>query len=170
MESSGQFGIKFSLKGINAQFIVSIDGTKFQHEFIRGLGTYERIKKNINEDCIIVMTITEQNKLCIKDFYAEWIDKVKGIRFNFYSSYSENDRQQILDRDKVIEDLEGMDILNPFEELQAWRSINIEETRKNCAEKQGLIKRLDCMGNPKICNNKLCSANYCTLPKLMVKV
>ena len=149
------------------QFIISIDGTEKFHNAIRGEGTYEIIKRNIRKDCIIAMTITEQNKSCIKEFYNEWKDKVKGIRFNFYSPYSENDHQTVTNKNEIIEELKDIDTLNPYEELEAWKEENIEETRRQCVKKNGNIKRLSCMGNSKICNNKFCSANYCYLPKII---
>ena len=113
------------------------------------------------------MTITEQNKECIKEFYNEWRNQVKSIRFNFYSPYYENDYQKVTNKNEILEELKEMDTLNPYKELEAWKEENMVETRKKCAEKQNKIKRLDCMGKSKICSNNLCSANYCYLPKIV---
>jgi len=151
------------LNGMNAQFIVSVDGTKKYHDAIRGRGTYEKIQKNITEDCIIAMTITEQNKVCIKDFYNEWKTKVKGIRFGFYSPFSLKDRQAVSNKNEIIEELKCMDILNSENELEMWKEENIQKVRDNCPTRTGNVSRLDCLGKRKACINKLCSANYCVL-------
>lgn len=158
----------FPLDLQNTQFIVSIDGTKKYHDEDRGIGTYDKIKKNITKDCIVAMTINEKNKICIKDFYNEWKDQVKGVRFVFYSPDKVDDPMRVTSKNEIIEQIKTMNTLNPPEELELWKEENMEESRKKCAEKTGAAIRLDCLGKEKKCNNPYCSATYCLLGEVKI--
>ncbi len=73
----------------NCVFNISIDGTKEYYEKIRGVGNYEKAKRNANRDDIhvnIACVLNRENYVCVEDLLEEWKQtKIGGVNFDFYT-------------------------------------------------------------------------------------
>ncbi len=67
-------------------FIVGINGLREQHDAVRGQGTYDIIRKNIekNRNVILHPVVNAKNHHEIEEFVSEWNGKVFGINFGMY--------------------------------------------------------------------------------------
>lgn len=128
-------------------FLVSVDGTKEHHEYLRGKGTYEKIKRNVLESkgkIFLNMVITKKNHKCIEDFVEEWKTHVSGISLYFYSPVKgarnneeffvkPEQRDEIVGRLMRLRKKYGDFILMPKRLLEAITSENYKKfTGKNC--------------------------------------
>lgn len=81
------------------RFACSVDGTKKYHESQRGVGTYERIKKNIDRPDLninIICVLTKLNQRCLEDFVEEWSkSNIRSIGFGFYTPIGSDDDEKI---------------------------------------------------------------------------
>jgi sulfatase maturation enzyme AslB (radical SAM superfamily) len=76
----------------NIHFAVSLDGTQAIHDSLRGVDTYNKIKKNVlfmlakKVPIAILYCVNTANIECIPDFLNEWADKnAIGIVFTAYA-------------------------------------------------------------------------------------
>ena len=145
-------------------FEVSVDGTKQFHEMIRGKGTYDKIKKNINRKDLhvnIACIINKLNYKCIRNMVEEWSKtNVKGIHFGFYSPTKTNLQYALwIDlelRDKIIKEIKslkkeyGKFILATDKVLDLMNSRECDKVTSNCPFKE-LIICLGPDGKQKLC-------------------
>ncbi len=127
-------------------FEVSVDGTRESHDAIRGNGTYNRIKRNINRSDLrinLACSINRLNHHSIEDMVEEWSKThVRGIHFGFYSptkaehcgdlSIDFKLRDTIIDRIRMLKRKYGDFILVPEKVLDLMSSENAEEVTSNC--------------------------------------
>lgn len=76
----------------NVHFAVSLDGTQEIHDFLRGVDTYGKAKKNVlaaiakGVPVAILYCVNAINMDCIPDFLEEWADKsILGVVFTAYA-------------------------------------------------------------------------------------
>lgn len=96
----------------NIHFAVSIDGTQWVHDSLRGVNTYNKTKKNILSALIkgvpvgILYCVNATNIDCIPDFLEEWAGKnTIGIVFTTYAPLKGRDTYLSLtydQRDKAV--------------------------------------------------------------------
>jgi len=146
----------------NCVFNISIDGTKEYYEKIRGVGNYDRAKKNANRNDIhvnIACVLNNENYHCIDDLIKEWKEtKIKGINFDFYTPIAgiEDDlwlswekRDEIVLKLIELKKKYGNFLLNSKPILELMLSKNSKRTTPNCLVPKAVIC-LDPMGNRKL--------------------
>lgn len=145
-------------------FKVSVDGTKQFHEEIRGNGTYDKIKQNINRKDIkieIACILNRLNYRSIREMINEWSKTyVRGIHFGFYSPTKRETcddlRIDLETRDEIIEELRllkreyGKFILVTDKILDLMLSKNCKNVTSNCPFRDYIIC-LDPLGIQKLC-------------------
>jgi len=146
----------------NCVFNISIDGTKEYYEKIRGVGNYEKAKKNANRDDIhvnIACVLNKENYHCVEDLLEEWKQtKIGGVNFDFYTPISgiKDDLWLSWDkRDAIILKLIGLKnkygnfLLNSKSVLELMLSENSKHETLNCLLPKAIIC-LDPMGKRKL--------------------
>lgn len=101
--------------GIDAIWMVSIDGTREVHDSIRGKGTHDKVIKNIKDGVfknpIVHITITRQNQHNLEDFLEEmWgLEEIRGIGFSFFTPEMGRDHEGLFipleERDRMLDQL-----------------------------------------------------------------
>lgn len=144
-------------------FFVSIDGTRPSHEFIRGKGTYDMAKENIQTTSarylFLNMVINSSNHDCIEKFASEWSNsKVLWIKFGFYTPFVNGDnslwvpfkkRNEIIDKIlKPLKENYGDFIFVSDGILESMKYPNCLKATSNCLATK-LVLSLDPMGNVK---------------------
>ncbi len=173
----------------NTAFFVSIDGTEKYHDFIRGKGIYEKIKKNISESSariFIHAVINAKNAVSIPDLLEEWHhSNVRGIIFSFHTPMpGVKDPLYIKpsERDKIVNGLIGLkkkykDFISMSKKhLELFLSENYKQViddnardKKNCMLKKGTVISFDSDGRikyPCVMGDMDCSRCGCTIPYL----
>jgi sulfatase maturation enzyme AslB (radical SAM superfamily) len=132
----------------NVHFAVSLDGTQEIHDSLRGVGTYNKSKKNIlsaiawGAPLAILYCVNATNIKCIPDFLREWADKrTIGIVFSSYTPLTNKDSELRLSdgqRDTVASLLlkmkkkYGMLIVNTETMIDLLRAEYGTELAQNC--------------------------------------
>ncbi|MDH7607517.1 MAG: radical SAM protein [Candidatus Bathyarchaeota archaeon] len=84
-----------SLVDFGAGYFISIDGTESVHDAIRGVGVYQKVRRNVREHpeakVTINMTINSLNWKCIERVVDEWYGFARVITFQFHTSFSYDD-------------------------------------------------------------------------------
>jgi len=147
----------------DVSFFISIDGTKRHHELIRGRGTYDRARENIETTgaryLLLNMVVNSLNYGSIERFVSEWSNsKVLWVKFSFYTPFRRGDNSLFLPfrkRNQIIED-----VLKPLKDdygdfiflsdgiLNSMRYPSCLEVTSNCLATK-LVLSLDPMGNIK---------------------
>ncbi len=101
--------------GLEAVWMISLDGTREVHDKIRGKGSYDKVIKNIENEVykrpIIHITITRQNQYNIEAFLDEMNrnSRVQGVGFSFYTPERGKEHKDFLipldERDRVLDEL-----------------------------------------------------------------
>ncbi|MFA6096709.1 MAG: radical SAM protein [Candidatus Paceibacterota bacterium] len=146
----------------NCVFNISVDGTKEYYEQIRGVNTYDKLKRNADRDDIhvnIACVLNKKNQNCIESLLEEWKHaKIQGINFDFYTPIKgiEEDlwldwgeRDAIIGRLLVLKKKYGNFILNSKPILELMKSKNSTGITSNCILPKAVIC-LDPMGNRKL--------------------
>jgi len=165
---------------IDAQWILSLDGTREVHDSIRGAGAYDCSVANLKKAPrrpVVHTTITRQNHHNLEEFLDGLSGMpVKGVGFSFYTPHRTEDQNSLSlsldERDRILDELLGL-------RKKYWRIIGL--TRKmadqfrqdkefhewNSLEKCPASKVCNCFnadGTPKLCtygNNADCSHCGC---------
>ena len=171
----------------NTAFFVSIDGAEKQHNFIRGEGIYQKIKKNISESqarIFIHTVITSSNAESVPSLIEEWQNtNARGMVFSFYTPMpGAKDSLYIepKERDKIVKNLLNLKkrykdfILMSKKELELFLSENYKQVvddnphgKQNCLLKKGTIISLDSDGKTKypcVMGEMDCSRCGCAIP------
>jgi sulfatase maturation enzyme AslB (radical SAM superfamily) len=142
-------------------FFVSVDGTKKEHEKIRGRGTYDKIKENITRSgnkIYIAAVLNSENYGSAEDMVREWGEtNVKGINFDFHTPIRRGDelfinpekRDEILANMLRLKDEYGNFILLTDKIIELMRSDNYGKVvGENCIQRK-VTRSLDPMGRIK---------------------
>ena len=97
----------------DAQWILSLDGTREVHDSIRGKGAYDCSVGNLRKaprKPVVHTTITSQNKHNLEEFLDELSSlPIKGIGFSFYTPHITGDESalsiQLDERDRILNEL-----------------------------------------------------------------
>ncbi|MDX1441084.1 MAG: radical SAM protein [Nitrosopumilaceae archaeon] len=121
---------------------ISIDGDKETHDKIRGIGSWEKTRKNVIDyvekngpkawkDIWITMTINSLNYKTINKVIDDWKDYSNKIGFQFHTPFVKNDPLWLPfgdERNKVIDEILDMKsnglkdyIINPKDQLQVMK-------------------------------------------------
>lgn len=143
-------------------FNISVDGTKEYYEQIRGVNTYDKLKRNADRDDIhvnIACVLNKKNRHCIESLLEEWKNtKIQGVNFDFYTPIRGieedlwldwNERDAIIDKLLVLKKRYGNFILNSRSILKLMRSENSKKITSNCVLPKAVIC-LDPMGDRKL--------------------
>jgi len=84
-------------------FFISLDGTERFHDQIRGVGIYQRIKKNIDHSksnrIHTTTTINTVNYSSLNELVREWSNTdIRGMSFDFHSALNEADTLWVNDK------------------------------------------------------------------------
>ncbi|MDA8083137.1 MAG: radical SAM protein [Nitrospiraceae bacterium] len=166
---------------IDAQWILSLDGTRDIHDSIRGSGAYDCSVANLRKAPrrpVVHMTITRQNRHNLEEFLEELSGlPIKGVGFSFYTPHISEDRSSLAltldERDLILDELLGLrkkywrimgltpkmaDQFRQGGEFSAWNSIERCPVSRVC-------NCYNSDGTPKPCtygNNADCSRCGCT--------
>ncbi|MGC8816910.1 MAG: radical SAM protein [Candidatus Hadarchaeum sp.] len=147
----------------DVSFFISIDGTKRYHELIRGKGTYERARENIETTgaryLLLNMVVNSQNYRSIEKFVSEWSNsRVLWVKFSFYTPFIGGENSLFLPFSKRNEVIDK--VLKPLKEnygdfifisnsiLESMKYPNCLKVTSDCPATK-LILSLDTMGNIK---------------------
>ncbi len=134
-------------EGHNCIFEVSIDGLRSEHDFIRGIGTHDKIKDNVKNSrgmyINIACILNKINHTSLEDIIEEWLTiGAKGIHFGFYSptkTSSQYDlrlepklKDETISRISALKSKYGNFILPTQRVLDLMSSKNCEEVTSNC--------------------------------------
>lgn len=171
----------------NTVFHVSIDGTEEFHDAIRGKGTYNIAKQNVQDSTARIYlhcVLSQANKHSIQHLVEDWIGtNAKGIAFSFYTPMPHVDdplfipdsqRDQLIDQIIGLRDTYGSFITTPSSLLKLFKSDyyrnvidNDPEHVKNCLLKKGNVISVDSAGNTKhpcVMGKMDCSRCFCVIP------
>lgn len=98
---------------IDAQWIVSLDGTREVHDGMRGHGSYDCSVENIRKSPrkpVVHATITRHNRHNLEEFIDEMSAlPIKGVGFSFYTPHLSRDESNLLipvsERDAILDEL-----------------------------------------------------------------
>lgn len=98
---------------IDAQWILSLDGTRQVHDSIRGEGAYDCSVANLKKaprKPVVHTTITGQNKHNLEEFLDEMSTMpIKGVGFSFYTPHLTGDQNSLSltldERDRILDEL-----------------------------------------------------------------
>ena len=98
---------------IDAQWILSLDGTRKIHDSIRGEGAYDCSVENLRRaprKPVVHTTITKQNQHNLEEFLDELSRMpIKGVGFSFYTPHIMGDESSLLipvdERDRILDEL-----------------------------------------------------------------
>lgn len=147
----------------DVSFFISIDGTKRYHEIIRGEGTYELARKNIETTSarylLLNMVVNSLNYRSIEKFVSEWSNsKVLWVKFSFYTPFRGGENSLYIPfkkRNEIIDE-----VLKPLKEnygdfifisdaiLESMKYPECLKVTSNCPATK-LILSLDAMGRIK---------------------
>jgi MoaA/NifB/PqqE/SkfB family radical SAM enzyme len=165
---------------IDAQWILSLDGTREVHDSIRGAGAYDCAVDNLRKaprKPVVHTTITRQNQHNLEEFLDELSTMpVKGVGFSFYTPHIAGDESSLFiplaERDLILDELLRL-------RKKYWRIMGLtgamanqfrqggEYTKWNSIEKCPVSKVCNCYnadGTPKPCtygNKADCSRCGC---------
>lgn len=169
-----------AIPGWDCVFNVSVDGTKKEHDTIRGKGVYGMVKKNIAASKArinLVCVLNTVNSDCVEPMLKEWKNtNVSGISFDFHTPAKANDSLWLdwKKRDKIVMLLQrlrkeyGNFILNSGLVLELMLSKNACRITKDCLVPKAAIcldpmgkQKLPCMiGKDADCSRCGCSAAF----------
>ena len=117
---------------IDAQWILSLDGTREVHDSIRGSGAYDCSLSNVKKaprKPVVHTTITRQNRHNLEAFLDEMsVMPIKGVGFSFYTPHMSGDDGglgiPIEERDAVLDELLAL-------RKKYWRIMGLTETMAN---------------------------------------
>lgn len=97
----------------NAQWIISLDGTREIHDSIRGAGAYDCAVENLRKaprKPVVHTTITRQNRNNLEAFLDALSSfPIKGVGFSFYTPHTTGDEGalslSLSDRDVILDEL-----------------------------------------------------------------
>jgi len=97
----------------DAQWILSLDGTREVHDSIRGKGAYDCSVENLRKaprKPVVHTTITSQNKHNLEEFLDELSTMpIKGVGFSFYTPHTTGDESGLSipldERDRILNEL-----------------------------------------------------------------
>jgi MoaA/NifB/PqqE/SkfB family radical SAM enzyme len=165
---------------IDAQWILSLDGSREVHDSIRGPGAYDCSVANLKKaprKPVVHTTITRQNQHNMEEF-LEGLSSlpIKGVGFSFYTPHTTGDQSSLAitldERDRVLDELLRLrkkywrimgltgEMANQFRqsgEFSAWNSLERCPVSKVC-------NCYNADGTPKPCtygNNADCSRCGC---------
>ena len=165
---------------IDAQWILSLDGTREVHDSIRGPGAFDCAVENLKKaprKPVVHTTITRQNQHNLEELLDELSTMpVKGVGFSFYTPYITGDESGLFiplaERDRILDELLRL-------RKKYWRIMGLTGTMANqfrlggeyaewnSIEKCPVSKVCNCYnadGTPKACtygNNADCSRCGC---------
>ncbi|MGC2062467.1 MAG: radical SAM protein [Thermodesulfovibrionales bacterium] len=165
---------------IDAQWILSLDGTREVHDSIRGQGAYDCSVTNLKKaprKPVVHTTITRQNQHNLEEFLGELSAlPIKGVGFSFYTPHITGDQSSLAltldERDRILDELLRL-------RKKYWRIMGLtgkmadqfrqsgEFSEWNRIEKCPVSKVCNCYnsdGTPKPCtygNNADCSRCGC---------
>ncbi len=164
----------------DAQWILSLDGTREVHDSIRGNGAYDCSVENLKKaprKPVVHTTITRQNQHNLEEFLDGLSGlPVKGVGFSFYTPHRTRDESGLIipvaERDRVLDELLRL-------RKKYWRIMGLTESmanqfrqggefsKWNSIEKCPAHKVCNCFnsdGTPKLCtygNEADCSRCGC---------
>jgi MoaA/NifB/PqqE/SkfB family radical SAM enzyme len=123
---------------INAEWILSLDGTKAVHDSIRGSGAYDCSVENLRNaprKPVVHTTITRQNRHNLEEFLDGLSGlPIKGVGFSFYTPHRTGDDGSLFipldERDPVLDELLGL-------RKKYWRIMGLTATMANQFRKNG---------------------------------
>jgi MoaA/NifB/PqqE/SkfB family radical SAM enzyme len=167
----------------DAQWILSLDGTREVHDSIRGQGAYDCSVENLRKaprKPVVHTTITRQNRHNLEEFLDEMSTlPIKGVGFSFYTPHRTDNGDgglfiPLAERDLVLEELLRLRkkywrimgltgaMANQFRrngEYSEWNSIEKCPVNKvcNCYNSDGTLKPCT-YGNNADCNRCGCAS------------
>jgi len=123
---------------IDAQWILSLDGTREVHDSVRGKGAYDCSVENLKKAPrrpVVHTTITRQNQHNMEEFLDELSTlPVKGVGFSFYTPHRNGDESSlsipIADRDRILDELLRL-------RKKYWRIMGLTGTMANQFRQSG---------------------------------
>lgn len=98
---------------INAQWILSLDGTREVHDSIRGSGAHDTAVENLRKaprKPVVHTTVTQRNRHNLEALIEEVSGlPVKGVGFSFYTPHRNGDSDDLMipvsERDRILDEL-----------------------------------------------------------------
>jgi MoaA/NifB/PqqE/SkfB family radical SAM enzyme len=98
---------------INAEWVLSLDGTRAVHDDIRGIGAFDCSVENLRKaprKPVVHTTITRQNRHNLEEFVDELSRlPIKGVGFSFYTPHRTGDDGSLFipldERDAILDEL-----------------------------------------------------------------
>ncbi len=133
---------------VDAQWLLSLDGTKEVHDNIRGEGVYDTIMENLitaPRKPIVHITITRQNQHNIEEFLEEMSTKpIKGVGFSFYTPHKGQDEGDVFipldERDRIVDDIIGL-------RRKYWRIMGFTKAMANQLKQSGDFFKWNSLAN-----------------------
>lgn len=152
---------------INAQWIVSLDGTREVHDSIRGPGAYDCAVENVRKaprKPVVHTTITRQNRHNLEGMLDSLSSlPIKGVGFSFYTPHMNGDTDNLavslVERDLILDEL--LSLRKKYWRIMGLTGIMANQFRQggeyaawNSREKCPVSKVCNCYnadGTPKPC-------------------
>ena len=122
----------------DAQWILSLDGTREVHDSIRGKGAFDCSVENLRKaprKPVVHTTITSQNQHNLEEFLDELSSMpVKGVGFSFYTPHITGDQSSLSisldERDRILDELLRL-------RKKYWRIMGLTPTMANQFRQSG---------------------------------
>lgn len=123
---------------IDAQWILSLDGTREIHDSIRGNGAYDAAVSNLKKaprKPVVHTTITRQNRNNLEAFLEELSAlPIKGVGFSFYTPHKNSTEDSLSipvgERGRILDELLGL-------RKKYWRIMGLTATMANQFRQDG---------------------------------
>jgi MoaA/NifB/PqqE/SkfB family radical SAM enzyme len=123
---------------VNAQWIISLDGTREVHDSIRGSGAYDCSVENIRKaprKPVVHTTITRQNLHDLEGLLDSMSSlPIKGVGFSFYTPHTTGDKGDlavsVAERDSILDELLRL-------RKKYWRIMGLTATMANQFRQSG---------------------------------
>lgn len=151
----------------DAQWLLSLDGTREVHDSIRGEGVYDQVMSNLEKSTrkpVVHLTITRQNRHNIEEFLEDMSARpIKGVGFSFYTPHKGVDDGHLFipldERDKISDELLALRkkywrIMGYTKSMALQLKQNGDFKKWNSLEKCSVAEVVSCFnsdGTPKPC-------------------
>ena len=140
----------------DAQWILSLDGTREVHDSIRGKGAFDCSVENLRKaprKPVVHTTITSQNQHNLEEFLEELSAlPVKGVGFSFYTPHITGDQSSLsitlAERDRILDELLRL-------RKKYWRIMGLTPTMANQFRQKGEFSEWNSLERcpvSKVCN------------------
>lgn len=155
----------------DVHFFVSVDGTREAHEAIRGKGSYQRIKQNVDRpdlDVMLTMCVNRLNADTLEEVVREWdATTVRHIAFEFHTpivglaadeelALGAAERDELLELILCLKEIYGSFIVPPPRTYRLMHSSRSRQVTDHCLYRERALvlgpdgqRKRPCMLGPK---------------------